>query len=278
MLKKLTLLLFISTLIILSNEASAQSPWIPKAKGGFAQVGYSGLFYSQARIGSEVLETGQLNRDFTYQLYVDYGLGKKIGLTAILPIKQTYFIKDDVKQSLNGLGNLQLGLKYLVLDKDSKVSIGIQTSFRTGQSDHSIGLRTGYEAFTAMPYITVGTGTNKMYFYANLGYGYRTNGYSDFAKLSGEMGYKLNPRVIVAGTLDLNRPLNDNSSFYQNESPAFFLSSNYLDRQLFNGVGIKAIVDIKPDKYGFIISSIGSLAAENIPFSRSYNVGVFLKY
>lgn len=265
-------------LLLLSTCIYAQSPWVPKAKGGFAQVGYSGLFYSQARIGNEVQETGQLNRDFTYQIYFDYGLSKKIGVTAILPLKQTYLIKEGDRSSINAIGNLELGIKYLVYDKNSKISIGVNNSFKTGTSDATLGLRTGYEAHTTMPYVTIGTGTKKMYFYANVAYGFRTNGYSHFARLSGEMGYKLTPQIILAGTLDFNRYTNANSTFYKNENSLFFLSSNYLDRQLFNGVGLKAIVDINPDKFGFILSSIGSLAAENIPFSRSYNVGVFVKY
>jgi hypothetical protein len=43
-------------------------------------------------------------------------------------------------------------------------------------------------------------------------------------------------------------------------------------------MGIKWINDFVPEKYGFVLSVIGSLGAENIPFSRSYNLGVYQKF
>lgn len=265
-------------LLLISTISKAQSPWIPNVNDGFLQVGYSGLYYNEVRYNNEQRDFNRQTFDNTYQAFLDFGLMPKLGVTAILPYKSYAITEGNKTSTFNGLSNIGIGLKYQVLDKDAKAAIGARFDFNTATANYDLGLRTGFEALTFMPYFTIGSGTKKTYFYANLGYGIRGNYYSDFVRLSGELGYKLIKNAYVIGTIDLTNPVSKTSEFYTNDLPVFQKSASFLDRQSFMGAGIKLLYEFVPEKYGVTLSTIGALGANYIPFSRSYNFGLFKKF
>lgn len=71
--------------------------------------------------------------------------------------------------------------------------------------------------------------------------------YSNFLKLNGELGYKLLPRLWVAGTLDFRLPAK-NGPFFNTE--AYRFTGTYLNDQMYLGAGVKASYDLVPDKVG----------------------------
>jgi hypothetical protein len=158
------------------------------------------------------------------------------------------------------------------------MAIGLTYEAETGAENLNLGLRTGFAASTFYPYFSIGSGTKKLYFYASSGLGMRTNRHSNFVRLSGELGYKIFRHSYLIGTLDFNQPIQDDSSFFLADEEIFSKSASFLDRQSFNGAGLKFLYEFIPEKYGITLSTIGALGSDNTPFSRSYNIGIFNKF
>jgi hypothetical protein len=68
--------------------------------------------------------------------------------------------------SLIGFGNLGLGLKAGLVDKALKVSVGVDVLVNTFANNDRLGLRTGFEGWPLLPYLSVGSGTSRTYFFA----------------------------------------------------------------------------------------------------------------
>lgn len=269
--------------LLLATVSVSAGPWLPGKGKGFVQVGFSGLFYDAVfgPNGSE-LNAFRNTSDVTLQLYGEYGLGEKWAIRGVLPYKilttgpSTNVAANPAPAgTLTGIGNIGLGLKRAVLDGPVKVSVGVDALANTFTNNDRLGLRTGYEGFTVTPYISVGSGGSRTYYFAEVGYGFMSQNYSNFLKLGGELGYKLLPRLWVAGTLDFRVP-SKNGLFTNTE--AYQFTATYVNNQQFLGVGLKASYDLVPDKFGINASLIGAVAGENVPFSRSYNAGIYYKW
>lgn len=276
-------LLIISLLLLSGPMSMAGGPWIRGYRKGFVQLGYSGLYYNAVfgPTGSE-LNVYRNTSDVTLQLYAEYGLAKGWEIRGVLPYKllRTSPSTDRAANpvpagTLNGIGNIGLGIKRALLDGPVKLSVGVDALASTFANNDRLGLRTGYEGFTVQPYLSVGSGGSRTYYYAEVGYGFMTQNYSNFLKLNGEYGYRLHPRLWVAGTLDFRLPAK-NGPFFNTE--AYQFTGTYLNDQMYLGAGVKAAYDIVPDTFGLTGSVIGALAGQNVPFSRSYNAGIFIKW
>jgi hypothetical protein len=226
---------------------------------------------------NELVDLNRQTVDQTYQAYLDFGLLPKVGITVAIPFK-FYQVDAPTSGRHSGLGNTSISLKYQLSNKNATSAVGITYDARSQNINQELGLRSGFDAQTITPYFTIGSGTKKSYFYANIGYGIRTNNYSDFVRISGEFGYQIFRNAYLSGTIDLTNPVEKNSSFFVNDDPAFVASASFLDRQSFNGAGVKFLYEFVPERYGITLSSIGALGANNIPFSRSYNVGIYHKF
>ncbi len=271
------------SLLLLPLLAQAGGPWVQAYKKGFVQVGFSGLYYNAvfAANGTE-RSVFRPTSDVTLQLYAEYGIARRWEIRAILPYKS---LRTGVSNNLTanpvpagtltGLGNIGLGLKRAILDGNTKLSVGVDALANTFTNNDRLGLRTGYEGWTVLPYLSLGSGGARTYYYAEAGYGLMTQEYSNFVKLNGELGCRLHPRLWIAGTLDFRLPTR-NGKFSNTE--AYQFTAAYLNDQMFLGAGVKAAFDIVPGRLGINASLIGALAGENVPFSRSYNAGIFLKW
>lgn len=267
-------------LVTLSTAAWAGGPWVPGFKKGFLQIGYSGLYYN-AVYNADGNESASFRNtsDVTLQLYAEYGFAPKWGLRAILPYKslttgpsENAVANPVPAGTLTGLGNVGLGVKRSLIDG---LSVGVDVLANTFTNNDKLGLRTGYEGWTVMPYLSLGGGSKRTYYFAEVGYGFMTQNYSNFLKLNGEFGYKVHPRLWLAATLDFRLPAK-NGPFFNTE--AYRFTTTYLNDQMYLGAGIKAAYDIVPDKFGLSASVIGALAGQNVPFTPSFNAGVFLKW
>ena len=270
-------------LLTLPGLSLAGGPWIRGYRKGFVQLGYSGLYYN-AVYGSTGAERAVFRNtsDVTLQLYAEYGIANRWEIRAVLPYKvlQTgtstnLSVNPTPAGTLTGIGNIGLGVKRAVLDGPLKLSVGVDALANTFTNNDRLGLRTGYEGWTVLPYVSVGSGGNRTYYFAEAGYGFMTQNYSNFLKLNGEFGYRLHPRLWVAGTIDF-RLSAKNGPFFNTE--AYQSTGTYLNNQTYLGAGVKAAYDIVPDKFGLTASVIGALGGENVPFSRSYNAGIFIKW
>ncbi|WP_375444532.1 hypothetical protein [uncultured Fibrella sp.] len=270
-------------LLTLSTLSMAGGPWVRGYRKGFLQIGYSGLYYN-AVYGSAGAEQAVFRNtsDVTLQLYAEYGFAKGWEVRGVLPYKllstgtSTNLSANPVAAgTLSGVGNIGLGVKRALLEGAVKLSVGVDALANTFTNNDRLGLRTGYEGWTVMPYLSLGSGGQRTYYYAEAGYGFMTQNYSNFLKLNGEFGYKVHPRLWLAGTLDFRLPAK-NGPFFNTE--AYQFSGTYLNNQMYLGAGVKAAYDIVPDRFGLTASVIGALAGENVPYARSYNAGVFIKW
>jgi hypothetical protein len=259
-------------------SANGQSPWVQQVNDGFIQAGYSGLYFDQVRYNGDLIDPSRKTVDNTYQIYLDFGLLPNLGVTAVLPVKFYTITENGETSKFDGLGNLSFSLKYQLPVKSSSMAIGLTYEAETGAENLNLGLRTGFAASTFYPYFSIGSGTKKLYFYASSGLGMRTNRHSNFVRLSGELGYKIFRHSYLIGTLDFNQPIQDDSSFFLADEEIFSKSASFLDRQSFNGAGLKFLYEFIPEKYGITLSTIGALGSDNTPFSRSYNIGIFNKF
>ncbi|MDQ5929752.1 MAG: hypothetical protein QG594_1533 [Bacteroidota bacterium] len=272
----LTKLLTIS-LFFISQLSEAQSPWTREKGKAYLQLGASGLFYDVAQIDGKKVELQTNFTDVTTQIYTEYGLTNRLEAQLILPYK---FInaKDkitQVSQSLSGLGNLTLGLKYKLMDKNWKWSAGLQYTANT-TTRAAIGanfLTTGYEANTLIPYTTIGTSKGKWYYFANLGYGYMSNNFSDYLKFDAELGYKITPKSHLILALNTKNAVVNEKAFDNNTN--FWPS--YLDRQTYDAFGLKYNYEFKPEKMGVNLAFYGAFGNNNAPYVPSSNLGVYFK-
>lgn len=274
----------ISTLLMLSflsTTVQAGGPWIRGYRKGFVQFGYSGLYYNAVfgPTGSE-RAVYRNTSDVTLQVYAEYGIAKGWEVRGVLPYKllRTSTSADRAANpvpagTLSGIGNIGLGIKRSVVE--GAVSVGVDVLANTFTNNDRLGLRTGYEGWTVLPYVSVGFGGKRTYVYAEIGYGFMTQNYSNFAKINSEFGYRLHPRLWVAAVADFRLPTKSGPFF---NTEAYQFTATYLNDQMYLGTGIKAAYDIVPDKIGLTASVIGALAGENVPFSRSYNAGIFIKW
>lgn len=257
---------------------TAQSPWTKGKNKAFIQTGFSGIFYNQVRYEGEQFDTGFNYADITLQAYSEFGITDDLEATLILPYKMLSRESklDGSSSSLSGIGNLTVGLKYKFYDKQWKISAGLLFAANTIQSDADLGFRTGFDASTAIPYITAGSSKGKWYYFGNLGYGYMTNNYSDFLKAGLEAGYNFWTNAHVITVLDVRKTIT-NESFFENDNISYISSSNYLDRQEYYAFGIKLNYEFVKDTYGLNISGFGAFDYDNSPAAASLNLGLYYK-
>ena len=277
------LLLFSLCLVTLATAVQAGGPGLRGYRKGFVRIDYSGLYYKAifSPTGSES-PVFRNTSNVTLQLYAEYGIAKRWEIRGTLPYKllQTgsstnVSANPTPGGSLTGIGNIGLGLKHAVLDGPVKLSMGVDALVNTFTNNDRLGLRTGYEGWTVLPYVSLGAGGKRTYYVAEAGYGLMTQNYSNFLKLNGEFGYQIHPKLWVSATLDI-RLSAKNGPFFNTE--AYQFTGAYLNDQRYIGVGASASYDLVPDKFGLTASVIEPLAGQNVPFSRAYNAGFFVKW
>jgi hypothetical protein len=270
--KKLAKLTF---LILFTQVAQAQSPWTREKGKAYVQLGFSGLFYNQAQLDGKTVDLPGDYSDVTVQIYSEYGITNNLEVQAILPYKSVGFDSKllSISNSYAGLGNVSLGLKYKLFDKNWKISTGLLFTAKTSSFNEEKFLGTGFDASTALPYVSAGTSSGKWYYFGNIGYGYMTNDFSDYFRLNAEVGYNVIPKGHIMLTLDTRNIVSEEEAFNtkKNQWP-----SN-LDRQTYNALGLKLNYEFTQDKLGANFSAFGAFGNDNAPLAPSFNLGAYVK-
>lgn len=265
----------VSVFVLLFQTSQAQSPWTREKGKAYVQLGFTGLVYDQIQFnGKETLLPNNIS-DLTIQAYSEYGISNKLEAQLIIPFKSVgYETKiGSTSESLSGLGNLSLGLKYKLYDKKWKVSTGLLYSANSITKDEKIELTTGFNANTFLPYVTAGSSSGKWYYFAKLGYGYMDNDYSDFVNATFEVGYEIIKQGHLMFVLDTRNVVSKEDAFTKDS----FQWSSYLDRQTYNAIGIKGNYEFKKDKFGANFAIIGATGIDNAPLAPTLNFGVYTK-
>ena len=263
-------------LLLLTSLTFAQSPWTREKGKTYLQVGFTSLSYNSFQLDGKKIDIAGKVNDQTFQIYSEYGISKNLEAQVILPYKNIAVDNSLTSKSTNlsGFGNLTFGLKYKWFDKNWKISSGIIYSANSIKIDAVNSLSTGFNAATILPYISVGTSINKWYYFANIGYGYMNNNYSDYLKATFEVGYNIIENGHLIFVLDTRNIINKESAFL-NDTAQW---SSYLDRQTFNAIGLKANYEFSKDKFGANFAAIGATGINNAALAPTFNVGIYTKF
>lgn len=268
-------------LILLLNNLQivAQSPWAKGKSKTYFQVGYSNLSYDKVRYNNQTLDAGSKISDQTFQIYTEHGLSKKLDVIAIIPLKLINSTNSISKQEekMSALGNIQMGLKYLVFDKNWKIASGIVLSANSTEENESNGLRSGFNATTILPFISAGSSYKKFYFYGNVGYGYMNKNYSDFIKLTAELGYEALPKFHVIVNAEM-RKIASKENAYLLDNVAFANTALYLDQQEYLATSFKLNYEFKKESFGANASFNSAFSLNNIAAAPVFNLGIYKKW
>ena len=272
-------IILFAALVFASLNTFAQGPWT-KGKGkGYFQVGLSSFFYDKIKLEGKDVDLAVDVSDITTQVYAEYGLTDKFDLSLGLPIK-SFSVKNKItsnSQSVSGLGNVSIGLKYKLYDADWKIAAGLQYSGNTATKNKDNDLRTGFGANTYLPYVSAGKSHGKMYYFANIGYGYMSNEYTDFFKVGGEFGYKFLQNTHAILNLEIHAPLGE-EAYYKTLDNLFSSSiSNFNDKQCFFAIGLKINHEFVAEKFGANLGAIGAFSQDNLPLATTINLGIYYK-
>lgn len=265
----------IAITVVFSQTITAQSPWTREKGKAYVQLGFTGLFYDEIQFKGEKIGLRSDFSDITIQGYAEYGITNKLEAQLIVPFKSVGSENklSTISESLSGLGNVSVGLKYKLYDKKWKVSSGLLYSANSITKDKAINLTTGFNANTFLPYITAGSSSGKWYYFAKLGYGYMDNDYSDFLNATFEVGYEIIKKGHLMFVFD-TRNVVSNEDAFENDILQW---SSYLDRQTYNAIGIKGSYEFKKDKFGANFAFIGATGIDNAPLAPTINFGIFTK-
>lgn len=282
--------LFIFLLLTFSGS-KGQSPWLASKMGYFIQFSYTSIpEYSSLFNGKEELfETSRYIKDKTIQLYGEYGINDKFAIVASIPLKllksddlnpNSEFEQDaiPIAASVNAIGNIQLSMKYKLLDKKwvsaAQVRIELPASVATGVES---GLVPGYDAFSFTPILSIGRGWNNFYTYYWFSAIFRTNNYSEYLNTGVEGGWKPFKGSWFIVYSELLHSFKNGSRSLPPPEKQFGLYSNNLEYFSF-GFKLLYEIDLKSNnKFGFIAHASGSFSGYYVAHAPLFSLGVYLK-
>ncbi len=280
---KLTrLIVLMCSASMLGTLANAQSPWTKDKGAGYAQLSLMAIpTYDEIFVGG--LETTALSRELSelgLQFYGEYGIIDGTTVIVDAPFKILSSGKEISPSVLEEgteavPGNLRLGVRQKLYSDAFAAAVQLTLELPTSKYDNPTGLRTGYDALTILPTVSIGSGFGKGYAYAYGGVGFRTNEYSTYFNGGIEGGYKFFDRLWTMLFFDVV------SSFKNGERidpPNNVLTGFYLNDQGWASFGLKLLFEIN-DKMGVNASStVGILGANNVPASPSVAIGFYTKW
>lgn len=265
---------------------SAQSPWARSKAGLYAQAAwqfiptYSTLFGENNTDNALVREVSEN----AFQLYGEYGVSRRTTLTASLPLVFNrrgslnpafpYVYARVDSGTIFGLGNTQLAVRY----QFSASKVAFAGTMRLGlpatQYQVNTGLRTGYDALTVLPMLSVGMGFGKAYWFAYGGYGFRTNHYSQFVNVGVEGGFHF-WKIWLMGVSEYVGSMKNGS---KSQSPLSDVYTGlYVNDQGWLSIGLKSIVEFNRF-WGLNLSGTGAAWGQNVPESPAFSIGTYFKW
>lgn len=285
-------LLFFTALIPL---VQAQSGWTQEPNAGYFKLNQSairaGLFYNPDGNLTDITTTSV----YSTVLYGEYGLTDR--LTALLNAQ--LFVRSTINNlestvdgvvipgdQFNGLGEIQLGLKYGIIKKGPIVlAASGQLKLPSGQNvgGNTELLQTGDGAWGALGMLHASHSFYPKPFYMNLSVGYQWRGTADLAYSSGLVSLDYDDAFVWGGELGWTPKeswafalkWNQVQPFAADAAEGVTGSSSIFGNRLTYFAIIPEANYIHPKNWGISASIGGVLFARNILAAPSYNLGVF---
>lgn len=283
---------FLSTLLPL---ALAQSGWTQKSNAGYFKLNQSviraGQFFNPNGDLIDITTTSV----YSSVLYGEYGLNDRF--TAL--VNAQLFVRSTINElesridgaiipgdEFNGLGEIQLGLKYGFLQSGPIVlAASGQVKLPSGESvggDTEL-LQSGDGAWGAIGMLHASHSFYPQPFYANLSVGYQWRGTADLAYSSGLVSVDYDDAFVWGGELGWTPNANWTLALKWTQVQPFEAdaiegitgSSSIFGNRLTYFAIIPEVNYISPQNWGVSGSIGGVLAAKNILAAPSINLGVF---
>lgn len=278
--------LFVGLLAIAPLSLSAQSPWARSKAGFYAQLGFQTIPTYGTLFGKDGddIEMVRLVSESTLQFYGEYGISDRTTVVASLPFRFNKRGADNPNQmlsfavedtgSISGLGNASIAVRHQILTGGPVALAGtLRVDLPAGAGQPNAGLRTGFEALTIQPTLSVGMGFGKFYWFAYGGYAVRTNDYSHYVNGGAEAGAAVGPVWISAFT-DLVVSTENGS---RKVTPFDGLTGLYDNNQGWLSMGLKANWQVNRF-FGVSASATGAAWAQYVPKKPALSAAVFFKW
>jgi len=275
-------------LILLTFPLSifAGGPWLEKKKSGYFQFqttlpigSYNRLFLD----GNKQLDLNRSVIDLNFQAYLEYGITDKLNLITVLPFK--YIATGSEQKSLtnstllpngnlSGIGNYKIALKHQVSNKNLKIAVSVQSSFKPINNALDKGLITGYDANSIGLYGHIGKSFSaRSYSFLEGGINTVSNNFSDFYEIHYEIGHQFKNSVWGVFTLDLRESLRNGS--YQNDN--LRQTGFYTNNQEYFSFGLKSSYELK-NKVGLTAAVFGAFTGNYVAYMTTFSLGVYKKW
>lgn len=276
MTKKLTFLAF-----FIASYSFSQNAWTKKKGEIYSQISFTSISDYGNIFGNPDYNTERFVTDNTLQLYGEYGLTDKSTLLLSVPLKfnetgnltntGTQFTTAD---SQTALGNIEIGFRQQLYNKKWVISSQLNIEANTSSYDNATGIRTGYEAWTFTPTISVGRSFNWVYAQAFTGVNLRTNNYSSNLRFGAELGIKPVKPIWVIAFIDVVKSFeNGDTELPLNNA----LTALYVNDQEYFAYGLKGIGEITK-KFGATIGFGGAFSGNNVAKKAAVTFGVYHKF
>lgn len=278
-----------------STVTFAQSAWTQKKGKSYFQAQFNtipeyGELYPDNDENDPLFST-RLQTQRSLNFYGEYGLTDKTTLITHIPIvynssgklnpDANLFFPTDLppisytgaEEDLLALGNLELGLRQELYNKNIIISAELNTQLNTSSFQEKSGLRTGYDAVSFRPTINIGKGWNKSFLQGFGGATFRTNDYHQSINFGVEYGYKLSSKFWAIGNIIGVLNFEDSEKTLSYIERATY---NYVSNQEYVSFGLKFIYEYK-ESLGFNLGLGGAFTAKNVAKSPSLALGVYTK-
>lgn len=281
-------LIYTITLLFISTSIFAGGPW-PQSKGvGYFKLSEWWTSFDQHYTDEGLLDPNSTTGIYNSTFYGEYGLTDRFTVIANANLFSRNVVNNQVSgtngsiivagDEYNGLGDIDLGVKYGLTESGSKYPIAITATFGlpTGATNKGeLGnLATGDGEFNQMLQLDVGTGFKlgslNAYASAYGGFNHRTNGFSEEIRYGAEFGVGL-----LKSKLWLATKLNVVESFKNGDNAETTTSTSiFANNTEFASFAIEANYYVT-QRVGISANFAGAFRGEIIAAAHSYSFGVF---
>lgn len=282
--KKISAILFIAGIILVSNNAYAGGGWPQKKGHGFFKIGFwwlnSDRYYAPNGDLLDIATAGV----YTSSIYAEYGITDRLTGIVYFPFFSRATLNEQVSgatgellqagDAVSSLGDTDITLKYGLLHNtpivlSASLTLGLPLGNDAG-GDTGV-LQTGDGEFNQMLSLEASKSFSSIGAYATalIAYNNRTKGFSDEFRYGIEAGVTVKSFTLVGRLYSVNSLENGNDK----EAPSNGIFSNNIEYTSFS----PEIIYTHKDKYGITASMGTAFSGKRVLATPSYSFGLFIK-
>lgn len=267
-------------LLLLNSVTFAGGGWVYEAKTGYFQVSQRFIVADQVFGPDGSLQPLFTTANYTTSLYGEYGLTDWLNGIVYAPI----FVRNTINEvqgrqtgntiqeggAFNGIGDLDLGLKFRLLKTDKFALAGtVRFGIPTGNTSNDLGLFTGDGEFNQLFLVDAGaTILGGGWLSVGGGYNFRSRGFSDEWQFRGEIGAAPGRWILIAKLNGILSTFNGDENVTSDNTALFANNTEFVS--FGPEVGFRLT-----EKWGLQANVFFASLGRNILAAPSTSVGVF---